>query len=182
MKTRNRTCRPIAELFWRHVDKAPDDACWIWTASRNPKGYGYFRNRKRTVLAHRMAWELTYGPIPDGLLCLHHCDNPSCVHPDHLFLGTAADNTLDMMRKGRHGPEVFPAYKIMGENHWSYKYPESVPRGEAVGTSKLTEGQVLEIRAAYAAGNVSKAALARQYGVSHHTIRFILSRKSWRHI
>ena len=179
---RNRTHRLVAELFWRHVDKAPGDACWLWTASRNPKGYGQFHFRDRSTHSHRVAWELTYGPIPEGMWCLHHCDNPSCVRPDHLFLGTAADNTADMMSKGRHGGEVFPAYKIAGDRHWTRRHPENILKGEDIGTSRLTEQQVLEIRAKYAAGEFSKASLAREYGVVHHTIRSIIARKSWRHI
>jgi len=126
-----------------------------------------------------MAWQITYGPIPDGLFCLHHCDNPPCVRPDHLFLGTAADNTLDMMRKGRHGPDVFPSYKIAGDRHWSHRHPEKIHKGEMVGTSKLTESQVYEIRDTK---GVSISALARKYAVARCTIRRVIRRESWKHI
>jgi hypothetical protein len=91
------------ERFWFQVDHT--DTCWLWTGHRNNKGYGYLgfgTNGKRTWhLVHRLSWEWTYGPIPDDLCVLHHCDRPSCVRPDHLFLGTRPENTEDMRSKGR---------------------------------------------------------------------------------
>ena len=85
--------------FWAGLDRSGD--CWIWTRERYPSGYGVLTRAGLRVKAHRLAWELTYGPTPDGLLVLHHCDNPPCVRPAHLFLGTQADNVRDMDAKGR---------------------------------------------------------------------------------
>lgn len=80
------------------------DGCWLWTAGKSGNGYGAFKLKDGSqVPAHRMAWELARGPIPDGLYVLHRCDNRQCVRPEHLFLGSARDNALDMMAKGRHG-------------------------------------------------------------------------------
>lgn len=99
------TVGPPETRFWSHVDKTGD--CWLWTASvfKDRYGYGKFNAASekptRVVYAHRFSWELANGPIPDGLWVLHHCDNPPCVRPDHLFLGTQSANVADMHSKGR---------------------------------------------------------------------------------
>jgi len=93
----------MEERFWAKVDRTDD--CWLWTACRTTHGYGQFRpERSRGAQAHRVAWELTNGPIPAGMLVLHRCDNPPCVNPAHLFLGTQSDNMRDMYAKGRGRP------------------------------------------------------------------------------
>jgi hypothetical protein len=105
--------RPVAERFWEKVNKdgpIPEHCpelgqCWIWTAaSRGTFGYGLLGGApgEKGQLAHRVSWQLHFGPIPDGIKVLHHCDNPPCVRPDHLFLGTLKDNTQDMLSKRRH--------------------------------------------------------------------------------
>jgi len=132
------------------------NGCWEWTAHRNMNGYGTFRLEGRTCLAHRAAWELAYGPIPDGIRVLHHCDNPSCVRPDHLFLGTQDDNIRDREEKGRGG----------------------TARGERGGTAKLTEAQVLEIRRR-ADGGETQASLGTAFGVTQVNISHITRRRSW---
>jgi len=143
------------DRFWNKVDKSGD--CWEWTGFKH-KGYGRFSVGVRRLRSHRVAWELTHGPIPDGMLVLHTCDNPGCVNPDHLFLGTQADNMADMVSKGRQ-----PFVKVLGEG---------------VGTSKLAEDQVRSIRS----DPRSQRAIARDYGVSQTAISEIKNRKRWRHI
>lgn len=88
------------ERFWNKVDKSGD--CWLWTASKTHQGYGYFRFDGKMCKAHRMAWLLVNGEIPNEMLVCHSCDNPSCVNPEHLWLGTNQENMDDMNKKGRH--------------------------------------------------------------------------------
>lgn len=106
--------RPLEERFWEKVDKSGD--CWVWTRSTNGSGYGQITMPRAgaPMLAHRVSWLLHYGPIPAGLFVCHRCDNPPCIRPEHLFLGTNRDNSRDMGAKGRAG---------------ATRHPERVPRG-----------------------------------------------------
>lgn len=92
----------LEDRFWSKVNKT--DTCWLWTATKTHGGYGLVKANGRQGVVHRMAWELTNGPIPSGLLVCHRCDVRNCVRPDHLFLGTAKENTQDMLAKGRRPP------------------------------------------------------------------------------
>lgn len=150
---------PVAR-FWNNVTKT--DSCWLWTCSKKAKGYGQYTVWPgHVVLAHRYAYELMRGPIPDGLGVLHRCDNPPCVNPDHMFLGTRADNNRDMVEKGR-------------ARH-------SGPRGEANSSAKLTEDSVRAIRRERADG-AKLLTLARRFNVSIHVISAVARRKLWKHV
>ena len=168
---------PLEDRFWRQVQKG--ETCWLWTGKPDRKGYGVLSTsgeRDGYLSAHRYSWLLHNGPIPDETPCvLHNCpsgDNPSCVNPSHLWLGTVADNNADMRRKGREGS---------GERHGSRTHPETIRRGEAHAASKATEAMVREIRARCAAGE-THAAVAVSVGLSRRHVSGIAQRKFWRHV
>ena len=150
------------DRFWSKVDKSyGPDACWIWTACKQSGGYGRFGLNGKTVQAHRYSYAAAHGwPAADRHVC-HACDNPSCVNPAHLFLGTDADNLADMRRKGRASPP-----------------PKNDLRGERHGMARLTAEQVLEIRRR----SETCRALAPIYGVSYATIASVKRGDSWGHL
>jgi len=164
---------PIAGRFWSKVDRQGPNECWEWKAGRTLKNYGQLRLPGRgMVRAHRFAWELTNGPIPDGLCVLHHCDNRPCCNPDHLFLGTHAENAADCREKGR---------TPRGDRHGSKTCPDRVLRGSDHGCAKLNEDQIPYIRA-LCEGGLSQRDVARAYGTCQATIRDIVSRRKWSHV
>lgn len=169
------------ERVWERVAFGP--GCWEWQGGRDLKGYGRVTVGTKRKKAHRVIWELANGPIPDGMRVCHHCDNPPCVRPDHLFLGTDKDNADDRDAKGRTGPRRGwqPGQRrSRGDQHWTRREPAKVPRGERANRAALTEQQVRDIRARYRPRMAS--ALGREYGVSHVVILAIVNRKTWAHV
>ena len=174
----------LIERFWSYVIKSGDDDCWIWTGGINIRGYGRFWFNGRLEQAHRFAYILTKGEIPLDLYVCHSCDNPKCCNPNHLWIGTAKDNSQDMVHKGRHlnCAMVHPEKMARGENHGSRTHPESMLRGSNNKNSKLTEQQVVEIRNKYAKGGISYSSLAIEYNVDMTNIACIVKRKTWKHV
>ena len=160
--------KTIQERFWAKVLKT--ETCWIWVGSRSAKGYGQIsRTRKEgPIQAHRVALEWKLGrPIREGMFSLHHCDNPPCVRDEHLYEGTAAQNSEDMVTRER-STKGRPAVTVL--------------RGEEASSTKLTEQEVLTIRQLYIPWQYGHRKLAKRFGVTDDTIAAIVSRRTWIHI
>ena len=154
--------------FWSKVSKD----CWVWTGACNRVGYGHLFWGGEWWLAHRLSWFLTKGQIPKGMLVCHRCDNPCCVNPDHLFLGTQSDNLRDSVKKGRWNN---------GDRHWTRRHPEKVTCGSSHWNAKLTDSSAREILQMAMSGH-SQRALAKRFGVSPRTIQDLLRGATWKHI
>jgi hypothetical protein len=155
---RNRPLVPLIDRFFRYVGRKTGTGCIPWvgpmTAGRGYLGKG--RAGQGSVFAHRVAYEFAFGPIPDGLVVCHRCDNPACVNPSHMFLGTQSDNMADMNAKGRHA------------------------RGEGSG-GKLSASDIPAIRAALAAGEAQES-VGRRFGITQSAVSRIKLGKNWRHV
>lgn len=161
-----RNPQSLADRLWKRVDTTAGPAgCWQWQGGTNTNGYGQIRRepfgnalRGIKTTTHRIAWELTYGAIPEGMYVCHCCDNPLCVNPAHLWLGTHAENLADMKAKGR------------------------AARGDRSGTAKLKSDQVQIIRKILDSGHCTRSDLANLLQVSTSTIDNVIRRKTWEHI
>lgn len=147
----NPACMGSDETFLSKIKKA--EGCWIWTGCIHHDGYGRWKSRG----AHRHSFVIHKGPIPDGMVVMHSCDNRVCVNPSHLSLGRIADNVLDAVSKGRNA------------------------KGERIGAAKLTAEQVMEVRALHASGVASRK-IGSRFGVSKTTVMDIVNGKYWRHV
>lgn len=143
--------------------KQSQDGCWVWTGPVLNHGYGHFSMKccgtKWTTGAHRASYILAKGDIPDGLFVCHACDNPLCVNPDHLFLGTPRDNTHDCIQKGRFRRAI----------------------GDRNRHAKLTEANVLEILRLHSEG-LNSIQIAEKFNVNDQSVRNIVRGKTWKHV
>lgn len=156
--------KPLAGRFWPKVDCRGPDECWPWTASCRRSGHGQIAIGSTTIGAHRASWIIHHGPVPEGLFVCHHCDNPPCVNPAHLFLGTHDDNMADMRAKSRG---VVPAPAVM--------------RGTVNPNSKIDEATVSEIRRRRQSGETVRS-VAASVGLSPAQISRIANGKRWAHL
>lgn len=147
---------PLKERFWAKVTVGTPGGCWLWNAQRL-FGYGRFKVEGKMRCAHHIAWMLTHGEIPHGMFLCHRCDNPGCVNPAHLFLGTHDDNMRDMVAKRRQA------------------------RGDAHGSAKISARDVRKIRALGMKGEVRRK-IAADFGIEHSTVGDILTGRSWAHV
>lgn len=149
---------PGIARFWAGVVKS--EGCWEWSGRVGTHGYGVLHAGGVRETTHRFSYELHYGPIPDGMLVLHHCDNRRCVRPDHIYAGTRMDNVIDMTVRDRRNDAI----------------------GEASSSAKLTAAEVREIRDLAASRVMSKRAIGRAYGLGHTTINSLVAGKTWQHV
>lgn len=168
--------------FWSRVRKTR--GCWLWTGYRADKGrgHGFIQARKispQPMLTHRVAWELTYGPIPRGKCVLHKCDNPGCVRPSHLFLGTRRDNNLDRHRKGRTASGDRNGARTMRHRNPFVRNRGSGLRGEQHPCSKLTWQKVKSIRRDHRQG-ATATSLAIKHDISVVTACKIVNGELWK--
>lgn len=166
--------RSLADRLWPKVQKTEN--CWLWTGAKHRNGYGVIGlGGKRAGIGrvHRVVFEMTHGPIPDGYHVCHHCDVRHCVRPEHLFLGSRQDNMDDAVAKRR---------MASGDRHGMRTHPERRSRGEAHGMAKLDASAVIAIRKRYTAGGVSQSALAAEFGVQQMSISRIVRNVCWSHV
>lgn len=173
---------PLADRLWPRLihesaERAPGlGPCWIWSGTKNNStGYGYLsvreNGKRRHIDIHRLAFELTFDPIPPDLVICHQCDVRLCGNPDHLFLGTQLVNMRDMAGKGRGA---------VGDRNGSRTHPERIPRGDR--RSHLKNADIIAMRTRYAAGGVTHQQLADEYSTTRRNVGNIIQRRSWAHL
>ena len=150
----------LRNRFFSKVDKT--ESCWVWSSYKTKEGYGRIQAFGKPMYSHRISWLIHFGKIPNGKEVCHRCDNPSCVNPKHLFIGTHKDNMQDMFKKGRRKEN-----QRRGERHWK---------------SNLKEKDILRIRNLYSQGDISMKNIGLLFSIKPNTVFYIVHRKNWSHI
>lgn len=187
--------------FWAKVDIRGEDECWEWTATKTLKEYGRIRIGGKFSLSHRVSFVIAHSEIPIGMFVCHSCDNPSCVNPAHLWIGTNYDNVQDMIRKGRnskgenhkailrrvaargdrHGTKTHPESVIRGKHHHRSLNPHLSPSGIRHYAAKINEDDVRKIRL-LSDGGVSHSKLSQIYNIHRATVGNIIRRETWKKV
>lgn len=162
----------IKHRFWTKVEIKEPSECWLWGAGKDPAGYGRFGVLDWPILAHRVAWLITKGKIPEGIIVCHRCDTPACCNPAHFFLGTHKTNAEDKVAKGR---------QTKGITHHSQTKPECVVKGEGIKNSILVAGDIPQIRELRKAGHTYRQ-IGLLFSVSVESIRDVVKGYTWKHI
>ena len=162
------------ERLLTHFQASLNDGCWEWRGATDRKEYGKWQSASGKIhIAPRLIYQVFCNPDIGTHHVCHHCDNPRCVRPSHLFEGTRSDNMQDAIRKGRFSH---------GENHWMHKRPEEIQRGESHSQAKVTIDVVMAIRAQWSEGGITHRELATAFGLSRQHIGDIVNRKAWQHV
>lgn len=151
--------RTKEEAFWKYVTPQDSDSCWLWQSSTSSRGYGKFTYKGKTHAAHRFSYELHHGPLNEGQMACHTCDNPACCNPHHLFAGTPLDNVIDKMEKGRH--------------RWA--------KGKESPHAKLSEQDVRNIRNLREQG-LTQREIAERFGIGQAQVHRIVHYQRWAHV
>lgn len=174
------------QRFWSKTTKG--DGCWLWSgATAGSNGYGRMWDGKRNVMAHRFSYELHRGPIPEGALVCHRCDNPLCVNPGHFFLGTVKTNAEDMVSKGRqcrgdeHWQRKHPERRLYGDRNGSRLRPEALKRGAENPMARWKEADIIAMRDMYRDG-FTQQEIANQFGTTQARVSEIVRGRGWAHV
>jgi hypothetical protein len=172
------------DRFYQRVEIDENTGCHNWTGNKDKNGYGHIRYKGKQFGTHRISFIFNKGEILPGLFVCHKCDNPACVNPEHLFLGTPADNTRDAAQKGRmakginNGHSTKPENTKRGKDHYRYGNSCKTGIGEKNGRAKLSRIDVIEIKNLYRSG-LSYRSIAKIFNVSLTAVRYIIIGRNW---